>query len=71
MVDKSTGKKVGKVTTVLGPRGLALLRLEAGLKDNAQLQIENDNDILVKATRPKWWQSDWGQEDEQHAASNS
>ncbi len=53
VVDRSTGKKVGKVTTVLGPRGLALMRLEPALKQSAQLHIENNDGVSVKVMRPK------------------
>lgn len=70
VVDRSTGKKVGKVTTVLGPRGLALMRLEPALKQSAQLYIENNDGVSVKVMRPKWWPSEWGHEDEQQAASS-
>ncbi len=70
VVDRSTGKKVGKVTTVLGPRGLALMRLEPALKQSAQLHIENNDGVSVKVMRPKWWPGEWGHEDEQQAASS-
>lgn len=70
VVDTKTGKKVGKVTTVLGPRGLGLMRLESVSK-GSKLRIENQDDILVKAVRPKWWPSEWCHEDEGQAASNA
>ncbi|XP_024399197.1 putative transferase At4g12130, mitochondrial isoform X1 [Physcomitrium patens] len=70
VVDKKAGKKVGKVTTVLGPRGLGLIRL-ASASDGSELCIENQEDIHVKAVRPKWWFSEWGHEDEGQAASNA
>lgn len=70
VVDTKTGKKVGKVTTVLGPRGLGLLRLESVSKGN-ELRIENQDDIHVKTFRPKWWPSEWGRENEGQAASNA
>ncbi|KAG0586291.1 hypothetical protein KC19_2G079500 [Ceratodon purpureus] len=71
VVDKKTGKKVGKVTTVLGPRGLGLMRLESAREGNDQLHIENQGDIFVKAVRPKWWPREWGREDEGQAASTA
>lgn len=71
VVSKATGKKIGKITTVLGPRGLGLLRLESALQENSQLHIENQEDIMVKAVRPKWWPSEWGREDNHEAVSNS
>lgn len=66
VVDKRTGKKVGKVTTVLGPRGLGLVRLDFA---KAKLHIENQDDVHVKAVRPKWWPREWGREEEGQAAS--
>lgn len=71
VVDKKTGKKVGKVTTVLGPRGLGLVRLESVREGNDQLHIENQDDILVKAVRPKWWPRAWGREEEGQAANTA
>jgi len=68
VVDKATGKKVGEVTTVLGPRGLGLVRLDSV---KAQLHIENRDDVHLKAVRPKWWPSEWGREEEGQAASNA
>jgi len=70
VVDKKSGKKVGKVTTVLGPRGLGLIRLDSASK-GGDLRIESQEDIHVKAVRPKWWPSEWGREDEGQAASNA
>ncbi|KAG0613504.1 hypothetical protein M758_6G108400 [Ceratodon purpureus] len=70
VADKKTGKKVGKVTTVLGPRGLGLIRLESVSK-GSELRVENQDDIHVKAVRPKWWPSEWGHEDEGQAASTA
>jgi len=70
VVDKKNGKKVGKVTTVLGPRGLGLMRLDAVSK-GGELCIENQDDVQVKAIRPKWWPSQWGREDEGQAATNA
>ena len=70
VVDAKTGKKVGKVTTVLGPRGLGLLRLES-VNKGSELRIENRDEIHVKAVRPKWWPSEWGREDEGQAASTA
>jgi len=70
VVDKTSGKKVGKVTTVLGPRGLGLIRLDSASK-GGELRIGSQEDIHVKAVRPKWWPSDWGREDEGQAASNA
>ena len=64
VLDKKTGKQVGKVTTVLGPRGLGLVRLESAREGNDQLHIDNEDDIFVKAVRPKWWPREWAREEE-------
>lgn len=61
IVDKQSGKKVGKVTAALGSRGLALLRLEAALKEGAKLEVEGICE--VKAIRPTWWPREWGREE--------
>lgn len=60
IVDKRSGKKVGKVTAALGSRGLALLRLETALKEGAQLEVAGKSE--VKAIRPTWWPQEWGRE---------
>eukprot|EP00897_Mesotaenium_endlicherianum_P003418 jgi/Mesen1/3103/ME000184S02172 len=59
VIDTSSGKKVGKVTGALGPRGLALLRLDPALKEGAKLQVEGDG-AVVHVQRPSWWPSEWG-----------
>lgn len=61
IVDKQSGKKVGKVTAALGSRGLALLRLETALKEGAKLEVKGKCE--VKAIRPTWWPQEWGRED--------
>lgn len=68
IIDLNSGKKVGTVTTVLGSRGLALLRLEAAFKSTVQLNVKGLEDVNIKVIRPKWWPSEWGQEEEQAAA---
>lgn len=69
MVDKKSGKKVGKVTTVLGPRGMGLMRLDSVNGD--ELHIDDNQDVRVKAERPKWWPSSFGREDEPLAAASN
>ncbi|KAI5080477.1 hypothetical protein GOP47_0003660 [Adiantum capillus-veneris] len=64
--DSTTQKKVGDVTTVLGSRGLGLIRLEAVLKDAIPLVVQDSSGIHVKAYRPKWWPPDWCPEDLRH-----
>jgi len=69
IIEVNSGKKVGTVTTVLGSRGLALLRLEAALKNTSQLNVKGLENVNVKVIRPKWWPSEWGREEEQAAAA--
>ncbi|XP_024394841.1 putative transferase At4g12130, mitochondrial [Physcomitrium patens] len=71
VLDKRIGKKVGKVSTVLGPRALGMIRLESAREGNNQLCIENQHDILVKAVRPKWWPQAWGHEHEGLVANSA
>lgn len=68
IIEVNSGKKVGTVTTALGSRGLALLRLEAAFKNTSQLNVKGLENVNVKVIRPKWWPSEWGQEEEQATA---
>lgn len=68
IIDLNSGKKVGTITTVLGSRGLALLRLEAAFKSTVQLNVKGFENVNIKVIRPNWWPSEWGQEEEQAAA---
>ncbi|KAJ7547765.1 hypothetical protein O6H91_08G103400 [Diphasiastrum complanatum] len=69
--DKTSGKKVGIVTTVIGCRGLALLRLEASQREAHDLTVDASEIVHVKVVRPKWWPSEWGHKDEQRAISSA
>lgn len=53
------GKRIGKVSAALGPRGLAHLRLETALNESAELRINEDGGAIVKPSRPKWWPFEW------------
>ncbi|XP_014520665.1 putative transferase At4g12130, mitochondrial [Vigna radiata var. radiata] len=68
VINTTSGKKAGTVTTVLGCRGLGLLRLEEALKRSSALSIQGQEDVKVVASRPDWWPSEWLQDHEQHAA---
>lgn len=68
IIEVNSGKKVGTATTALGSRGLALLRLEAAFKNTSQLNVKGLENVNVKVIRPKWWPSEWGQEEEQATA---
>ncbi|MCO5561920.1 hypothetical protein L7F22_015545 [Adiantum nelumboides] len=67
ILDSTTQKKVGDITTVLGSRGLGLIRLEAVLKNAAPLIVKDRSGVHVQAYRPKWWPADWCPEDLQHS----
>eukprot|EP00250_Pteridium_aquilinum_P005094 c1523_g1_i1 orf=186-1427(+) len=61
--DSTTQKKVGDVTTVVGSRGLGLIRLEAALKDASQLAVKDTSGVRVRIYKPKWWPADWCPDD--------
>jgi folate-binding Fe-S cluster repair protein YgfZ len=68
VVDTETGKKVGAITTVIGCRGLGVLRLEEAFKRSSELTIQGQEDVKVEATRPEWWPAEWFQEYQQDRA---
>ncbi|CAN4077893.1 unnamed protein product [Withania somnifera] len=57
VIDASSGKRAGTVTTALGSRGLGLLRLNEAFKDT--LTIQGLDDVKVKAIKPEWWPAEW------------
>ncbi|XP_009593142.1 putative transferase At4g12130, mitochondrial [Nicotiana tomentosiformis] len=57
VVDASSGKKAGTVTTALGSRGLGLLRLDEAFKGS--LTIRGLDDVKVQAIKPEWWPAEW------------
>lgn len=65
VINTTSGKKLGSVTTALGFRGMGVLRLEDAFKDT--LTIQGQEDIKVMAIRPDWWPVEWFQ-DQQHTA---
>ncbi|PON92909.1 YgfZ/GcvT conserved site [Trema orientale] len=68
VVDSEFGKKVGAVTTVIGCRGLGVLRLEEAFKRSGALTIQGQHDVKVEATRPDWWPAEWFLEYQQDSA---
>ncbi|XP_062074111.1 putative transferase At4g12130, mitochondrial [Humulus lupulus] len=68
VVDSESGKKIGAITTVVGCRGLGVLRLEEALKRSSALTIQEQEDVKVEATRPDWWPAEWFQEYQQDRA---
>lgn len=72
VLDSSTKKKVGTVTTVLGPRGLAILRLDPAQRESSQLKLDiPQKNVYIKVTRPHWWPGAWGREDRQETVANA
>ncbi|BBM98220.1 transferase CAF17, mitochondrial [Marchantia polymorpha subsp. ruderalis] len=66
ILDAESNKKVGKVTTVLGPRGFALIRLDAAQRATSKLKLDIPaKNVRLKAIRPKWWPGEWGREEHQ------
>ena len=59
IIDKEGEKKVGDVTTVLGPNGLGVIRLEAAQKDASQLVVKDVSNVHVKLHIPQWWPDNW------------
>ncbi|KAB1217079.1 hypothetical protein CJ030_MR4G021225 [Morella rubra] len=68
VMDNTSGKKVGTVTTALGCHGLGLLRLEEAFKGSGALSIQGQEKVKVEAIRPDWWPVVWVQEHQQHSA---
>ena len=68
VVNSSSGKKIGTVTTQLGCRGLGVLRLEEAFKGSGALTIQGQENVKVEATRPDWLPAEWFQEYQQDSA---
>lgn len=67
VIDASSGKKAGTVTTALGSRGLGLLRLDDAFKDS--LTIQGLDDVKVKAIKPEWWPAEWLSDQQEQTAA--
>ncbi|KAH7421088.1 hypothetical protein KP509_13G040000 [Ceratopteris richardii] len=59
ILDIRNGKKVGDVTTVVGSRGLGMIRLEAAHMDMSQLAVKDVTGFHVKLFKPTWWPANW------------
>lgn len=68
VIDTTSGKKVGLVTTAMGCRGLGVLRLENAFKGSGSLAVQGQDDVKVEAIPPKWWPAEWFPEHEQYGA---
>ncbi|KAK1284969.1 hypothetical protein QJS10_CPB20g01538 [Acorus calamus] len=62
VIEATSDKKVGTVTTTLGCRGMGLLRVEEAFKHSASLCIKGQQDVKVKTICPEWWPSEWTQD---------
>lgn len=69
VIDTTSQKKVGAVTTALGSRGLGLLRLEEAFKGTTSLTVKGQDDVYVETIRPKWWPSGWVLSNQQQSAA--
>lgn len=67
VVDASSNKKVGIVSTALGCRGMGVLRLEEAFKGPGSLCIKGQEGIKVETIRPEWWPAEWLSEYQQHS----
>ena len=69
ILDPESGKKVWNVKTVIGSRGLGIVRLEEALKSSeSSLEIKGQEDVKVEASKPNWWPNEWSQHYHQHTA---
>lgn len=59
VIDRTSQKRVGAVTAVLGSCGLGLLRLEEAFNQSSSLSIEGHEDVKVEVYRPEWWPTEW------------
>ncbi|XP_047964168.1 putative transferase At4g12130, mitochondrial [Salvia hispanica] len=69
LIDNASKKKAGTVTTALGSRGLALIRVEEAFKETGALTVNGQEDIKVETIRPKWWPSEWFLHQQQQTAA--
>ncbi|OMO80878.1 hypothetical protein COLO4_23880 [Corchorus olitorius] len=69
VINTTSGKKAGTVTTALGARGMGVLRMDEAFKGSGSLTLEGQEDVKVEAIRPDWWPTEWFQEHQQHSAA--
>ncbi|XP_060207242.1 putative transferase At4g12130, mitochondrial [Lycium barbarum] len=67
VIDASSGKKAGTVTTALGSCGLGLLRLDEAFKGS--LAIRGLDDVKVQAIKPGWWPAEWASDHQEQTAA--
>ncbi|KAJ6836863.1 putative transferase, mitochondrial [Iris pallida] len=61
VVDYTSTKKVGTVSTALGSSGMGLLKLTDAFKEPSTLSIKEKSGVKVKVIRPDWWPAEWTQ----------
>ncbi|KZV45316.1 hypothetical protein F511_04054 [Dorcoceras hygrometricum] len=59
VIDASSQKKAGNVTTALGSRGLGLLHMDYAFKGTGNLTIKDQEDVKIETIKPEWWPADW------------
>ncbi|MCD7466922.1 hypothetical protein HAX54_004024 [Datura stramonium] len=67
VIDASSEKKAGTVTTALGSRGLGLLRLDEAFKGS--LTVRGLDDVKVQAIKPEWWPAEWLSDQQEETAA--
>ena len=67
VINTTSSKKAGSVTTALGFRGMGVLRLDEVFKASDSLTIHGQEDIKIEAIKPDWWPTEWFQ-DQPHTA---
>ncbi|XP_059292346.1 putative transferase At4g12130, mitochondrial [Lycium ferocissimum] len=67
VIDASSGKKAGTVTTALGSCGLGLLRLDEAFKGS--LTIRGLDNVKVQAIKPGWWPAEWASDHQEQTAA--
>ncbi|XVF52698.1 hypothetical protein PTKIN_Ptkin05aG0039500 [Pterospermum kingtungense] len=67
VINTTSSKKAGSLTTALGFRGMGVLRLDEAFKGSDSLTIQGQEDIKIEANRPDWWPTEWSQ-DQPHTA---
>ncbi|KAF8048157.1 hypothetical protein N665_2637s0003 [Sinapis alba] len=69
VVESGSGKKIGRVSTALGSRGMGVMRVEEAFKASTELNVSGSEDVKVEAIRPTWWPPEWFQQNQSGVAS--
>ena len=58
-----SSRAAGKVVTICGQKGLAVIRLEAAFgPKQSPLHVGQKSGPSISAHQPSWWPEQWGQE---------